>query len=89
MRCARCVRCGRELPRGDATGRWVRLAVMVGLAPQPVQWDLRGPWASVDVCQRCARAVALTIATSPLHASGGLPPVELDQVEAIERMAAG
>ena len=33
--------------------------MLAGDPPGPVQWDREGPWPWVDLCRRCARAVAL------------------------------
>jgi hypothetical protein len=63
----RCVRCGCWLPSDDDDAR-VRLAVTHGWIPGP--WRHDGRYPAVDLCRDCARAVALTIAISPLHRSG-------------------
>jgi hypothetical protein len=64
----RCCRCGVDIPRGR--DELVRLAVMVGSAPGPIRWDRSGPWPSVAVCLRCARAVGDLLATAPVHLRG-------------------
>jgi hypothetical protein len=58
-----CVRCHRELVRGDR----VQVAVVWGSAPAgAIPWDFRTtPWPSVGLCTPCSLDLSLWLATAP------------------------
>lgn len=67
-----CARCGAGLPANDHEASQ-RLAVIAGRASGRL-WRVDGPWVWIDLCRRCARALAMFL-ESPTFAAAEGPSV--------------